>query len=37
VIGIIDRYIEASGGAQVMRDPVTRQRTGGGRVPAKAG
>jgi teichoic acid transport system ATP-binding protein len=37
VIGIIDRYIEASGGAQVVRDPVTRERVGGSRVPAKAG
>ncbi len=26
VIGIIDEYIEASGGAQVQRDPVTRAR-----------
>src|SRR5580658_2080379 len=28
VIGIIDRYIEASGGTPVVRDPVTRQRLG---------
>jgi hypothetical protein len=35
VIGIIDRYIEASGGAEVIRDPVTRERIGGSRVPAK--
>jgi teichoic acid transport system ATP-binding protein len=37
VIGIIDRYIEASGGAPVIRDPETRERVGGlGRVPSKA-
>ena len=38
VIGIIDQYIEASGGAPVMRDPVTRERLGGERrkVAAKA-
>ena len=35
VIGIIDRYIAASGGARVVRDPVTRERLGGTRVPAK--
>ena len=35
VIGIIDRYIEASGGAEVIRDPVTRERLGGTRVPSK--
>jgi teichoic acid transport system ATP-binding protein len=37
VIGIIDRYIEASGGAPVMRDPHTRERLGGSssKVPAK--
>src|ERR1019366_9006083 len=37
VIGIIDRYIEASGGAPVMRDPETGERIGGStsRVPAK--
>ena len=37
VISIVDRYIEASGGAPVLRDPVTRERVGGSRVPAKAG
>ena len=26
VIGIIDQYIEASGGAPVLRDPVTEAR-----------
>jgi hypothetical protein len=26
VIGIIDDYIAASGGAPIMRDPVTRAR-----------
>ena len=31
VIGIIDQYIEASGGAPVARDPVTRERLGGER------
>jgi teichoic acid transport system ATP-binding protein len=41
VVGIIDKYIEASGGAPVLRDPVTRKRLGGGArtpvpVPAKA-
>jgi teichoic acid transport system ATP-binding protein len=41
VIGIIDKYIEASGGAPVLRDPVTRKRLGGAvkppvPVPAKA-
>jgi teichoic acid transport system ATP-binding protein len=41
VIGIIDKYIEASGGAPVLRDPVTRKRLGGAArqqvpVPAKA-
>jgi teichoic acid transport system ATP-binding protein len=35
VIGIIDRYIEASGGKPVERDPVTRQRIAATRVPAK--
>jgi hypothetical protein len=35
VIGIIDRYIEASGGAPVERDPVTGKRIHS-RVPAKA-
>ena len=34
VIGIIDRYIEASGGAPVERDPVTGKRIHS-RVPAK--
>ncbi len=34
VIGIIDRYIEASGGAPVERDPVTGARIHS-RVPAK--
>ncbi len=34
VIGIIDRYIEASGGRPVERDPVTRARIHA-RVPAK--
>jgi teichoic acid transport system ATP-binding protein len=34
VIGIIDRYIEASGGAPVDRDPVTGARIHS-RVPAK--
>jgi teichoic acid transport system ATP-binding protein len=29
VVGIIDKYIEASGGAPVLRDPVTRARLGG--------
>jgi teichoic acid transport system ATP-binding protein len=29
VISIVDRYIEASGGAPVLRDPVTRERLGG--------
>ncbi|HLQ55475.1 MAG TPA: hypothetical protein VK162_14540, partial [Streptosporangiaceae bacterium] len=29
VIGIIDRYIDASGGTPVIRDPVTRERLGG--------
>jgi teichoic acid transport system ATP-binding protein len=28
VVGIIDEYIDASGGAPVQRDPVTRQRLG---------
>lgn len=37
VTGIIDKYIEASGGAPVLRDPVTGERVGGqSRVPAKA-
>ena len=37
VIGIIDKYIEASGGAPVARDPVTRERLGSTpRVHAKA-
>ena len=38
VIGIIDQYIEASGGAPVLRDPETRERLAGQpkeRVPAK--
>jgi teichoic acid transport system ATP-binding protein len=36
VIGIIDKYIEASGGSPVVRDPVTRERVGSTpRVPAK--
>jgi len=35
VTGIIDRYIEASGGAPVERDPVTGRRIHS-RVPAKA-
>jgi hypothetical protein len=35
VIGIIDRYIESSGGAPVLRDE-TGARLGGGRVTAKA-
>ncbi len=34
VVGIIDRYIEASGGRPVERDPVTHERIGT-RVPAK--
>ena len=34
VIGIIDRYIEASGGAPVERDPVTGSRVHS-RVPTK--
>jgi teichoic acid transport system ATP-binding protein len=29
VVGIIDKYIEASGGSPVLRDPVTRARLGG--------
>jgi teichoic acid transport system ATP-binding protein len=29
VISIVDRYIEASGGAPVLRDPVTRERISG--------
>jgi teichoic acid transport system ATP-binding protein len=29
VISIVDRYIEASGGAPVLRDPVTRERVSG--------
>jgi teichoic acid transport system ATP-binding protein len=29
VIGIVDRYIEASGGSPVQRDPVTRERISG--------
>ncbi|HEX3492201.1 MAG TPA: ABC transporter ATP-binding protein [Streptosporangiaceae bacterium] len=29
VVGIIDKYIEASGGAPVLRDPVTGARLGG--------
>ncbi len=28
VIGIIDRYIEASGGEKIARDPVTGKRIG---------
>ena len=35
VIGIIDRYIDASGGAPVVRDPVTGERIGSARIPAK--
>ena len=35
VIDIIDRYIEASGGAAVLRDPLTRKRIVAGRVPAQ--
>jgi teichoic acid transport system ATP-binding protein len=35
VISIVDRYIEASGGTPVLRDPVTRERTSG-REAAKA-
>ena len=38
VVGIIDQYIEASGGAPVLRDPETRERLAGqpkDRVPAK--
>jgi teichoic acid transport system ATP-binding protein len=38
VVGIIDQYIEASGGAPVLRDPETRERLAGqpkARVPAK--
>jgi len=38
VVGIIDQYIEASGGAPVLRDPETRQRLGAmpkDRIPAK--
>ena len=31
VIGIVDRYIEASGGEPVLRDPVTRERIVAGR------
>ena len=34
VIGIIDRYIQASGGAPVERDPATGARLHS-RVPAK--
>jgi teichoic acid transport system ATP-binding protein len=29
VVGIIDKYIDASGGTPVLRDPVTRARLGG--------
>ncbi len=36
VIGIIDRYIEASGGEPVMRDPETGERIGGGRKKVSA-
>jgi teichoic acid transport system ATP-binding protein len=37
VIGIIDKYIDASGGTPVVRDPVTRERAGTNRrVTAKA-
>jgi hypothetical protein len=37
VVGIIDKYIEASGGTPVLRDPVTRERMGGlAKVPVKA-
>jgi teichoic acid transport system ATP-binding protein len=40
VVGIIDRYIEASGGAPVSRDPETGQRLGAGlssaKVPARS-
>jgi teichoic acid transport system ATP-binding protein len=44
VIGIIDKYIAASGGSPVARDPETRARIGGGqpgskgasRVPARS-
>jgi teichoic acid transport system ATP-binding protein len=37
VIGIIDEYIAASGGAPVLRDPETRARIAGQpKVPAKA-
>jgi teichoic acid transport system ATP-binding protein len=35
VVGIIDKYIEASGGAPVSRDPETGQRIGTGLPPAK--
>ena len=41
VVGIIDKYIEASGGSPVLRDPVTRARLGAqpkssvGAVPAR--
>jgi hypothetical protein len=35
VIGIIDRYIDASGGTPVVRDPVTGERIGTARIPAK--
>ena len=36
VIGIIDRYIEASGGQPVLRDPITRERLGATKAKAKA-
>ena len=36
VPGIIDRYIEASGGTLVVRDPVTRERVGNRRMAAKS-
>jgi len=38
VVGIIDQYIEASGGTPVPRDPITRERLGMNkpRIPAKA-
>ena len=36
VIGIVDRYIAASGGDPVVRDPVTRKRIVPGREPVGA-
>ncbi|MGO9164310.1 MAG: ABC transporter ATP-binding protein [Streptosporangiaceae bacterium] len=36
VVGIVDRYIDASGGTPVARDPVTRKRIVPGREPVGA-